>query len=149
MYALTVKQPWASAIVLGLKRVENRTWRTNYRGPLAIHAGLSIDPEGEEVLATAGVVLPQGCQELPRGAILGVVNLVDMVRYFTGGTCSGPQGRLWPRADPYDLARDPLAFGPWCWILRDSRSLPRPIPCRGQRSLWEITDPAVVRLLGC
>lgn len=41
MYALTIKQPWASAIMAGLKRVENRTWRTDYRGPLAIHAGLS------------------------------------------------------------------------------------------------------------
>ena len=40
--ALTVKQPWASLLVAGIKTVENRTWTTKYRGPLAIHAALSI-----------------------------------------------------------------------------------------------------------
>jgi hypothetical protein len=36
---LTVCQPWAWAIVHGRKHVENRTWATDYRGPLLIHAG--------------------------------------------------------------------------------------------------------------
>ena len=40
MKALTVRQPWASLIALGVKRIETRSWRTSYRGPLAIHAGL-------------------------------------------------------------------------------------------------------------
>ena len=39
MYALTIHQPWAWAIMAGIKRVENRTWRTSHRGPLVIHAG--------------------------------------------------------------------------------------------------------------
>ena len=36
---LTFIQPWASAIAFAGKDIENRTWRTHYRGPLAIHAG--------------------------------------------------------------------------------------------------------------
>lgn len=163
MYALTIKQPWASAIVLGLKSVENRTWPTGYRGPLAIHAGLRVDPEGVEILATAGIDpgalfegpgLPdrgpglfgaQGPQGLPRRAIVGVVDLVDVVRYPTGDHGRGPRKRVSRPPDPHGLADDPLACGPWCWILRNSRILPRPIPCPGQQSLWEITDPAILR----
>jgi hypothetical protein len=38
--ALTVHQPWAAALVRGSKRIENRCWRTAYRGPLIIHAAL-------------------------------------------------------------------------------------------------------------
>lgn len=39
MKALTLYQPWASLIALGVKTVETRPWATKYRGPLAIHAG--------------------------------------------------------------------------------------------------------------
>ncbi len=46
MKALTLQQPWATLIAEGHKRVENRTWQTAYRGPLAIHAGLKVDPAG-------------------------------------------------------------------------------------------------------
>ena len=41
MLCLTILEPWASGIVFGTKRVENRTWRTRHRGPLLIHAGRS------------------------------------------------------------------------------------------------------------
>ena len=41
MKALTVIQPWASAIAVGTKRIETRSWATKYRGPLLIHAGKS------------------------------------------------------------------------------------------------------------
>jgi len=40
---LTIQQPWAFAIAEGFKTVENRSRRTNYRGQLLIHAGLTID----------------------------------------------------------------------------------------------------------
>ena len=34
MKAPSLWQPWASAIAVGAKRVETRSWPTNYRGPL-------------------------------------------------------------------------------------------------------------------
>ena len=40
MKALTVRQPWASLIAVGAKRVETRSWPTAYRGPRAIHVGM-------------------------------------------------------------------------------------------------------------
>ena len=42
MKALTICQPYAGAILDGRKRVENRTFRTEYRGELIIHAGKSL-----------------------------------------------------------------------------------------------------------
>lgn len=38
MKALTLWQPWASLVALGVKTIETRSWSTGYRGPLAIHA---------------------------------------------------------------------------------------------------------------
>ena len=48
MRVLTVRQPWAWAIVHGGKDIENRTRNVAgaYRGPVAIHAGLAFDPAG-------------------------------------------------------------------------------------------------------
>jgi hypothetical protein len=82
MRALSVKQPWADAIVRGRQRVEFRSWRTAYRGPLAIHA--STRPAA-------------GAGELPLGCLVGVVTLVD---------CKPARGGWrWLLADPRPLAR--------------------------------------------
>src|SRR5688572_4676832 len=42
MKALSLRQPWAWAVVHGGKRVENRGWTTDYRGPLLIHASTGM-----------------------------------------------------------------------------------------------------------
>jgi hypothetical protein len=69
--ALSVRQPWATLIVDGVKTVENRTWDTTHRGPLAIHA------------ARTPVELRARREPLDHyvfGAVIGVVDLVDVVR---------------------------------------------------------------------
>ena len=43
MKAISVKQPWASLIISGIKDIENRKWKTNYRGRVLIHASNSTD----------------------------------------------------------------------------------------------------------
>ena len=45
MKVLTLKQPWATLVAEGIKKYEFRSWKTNYRGKLLIHAGASIDKE--------------------------------------------------------------------------------------------------------
>lgn len=39
MKALTIIQPWATLIASGHKMNETRSWKTNYRGEVLIHAG--------------------------------------------------------------------------------------------------------------
>jgi hypothetical protein len=66
---LTIRQPWASAIIWASKDVENRTWPTRYRGRLYIHAGQQLE-SADVLLANVPV---------PRGAIIGYVTLVDVM----------------------------------------------------------------------
>lgn len=75
--ALTIKQPWAWAIIEAGKDVENRSRRTHYRGPLFVHAGLQDSLEGWEWLDEMGIPLPV---DPPTGGIIGLVDLVDCVQ---------------------------------------------------------------------
>ena len=43
MKVLTIREPWASLIINGYKKYEFRSWKTNYRGVVLIHAGKGID----------------------------------------------------------------------------------------------------------
>ena len=74
MKALTIRQPWATLIMLGVKRYEFRSWKTNFRGEVLIHAGQGIDKEAVERLKK---YLPNA--ELPLGKILGKVNITDCI----------------------------------------------------------------------
>lgn len=72
---LTIRQPWAWLIVAGHKDVENRSWSRPYRGPLLIHAGLSLDEDGFDMAERMGIAVPEA---LHRGAIVGIVDLFDV-----------------------------------------------------------------------
>jgi ASCH domain-containing protein len=120
--ALSVRQPWAWAIVAGVKTIENRSRRTSYRGKLLIHAGVSKSDLGEEGDRMLG--LPS-YDKLTYGAIVGVAELVDCV--------------------PVEqVAGQPFAEGPYCWLMVNARPLAVPYPCRGALSLW--SPPAAFRL---
>lgn len=137
MKALTICQPYAHLIVCGDKRVENRTWSTNYRGRLYIHAGKSrkwLTPDARaNLLARCSV----RAENLPFGAVVAVANLVDCVRMTEGR--SVPVTAL--RQHPW-LREHPHAHGPWCWIL-ESVSPVGPWPYRGAQGLFNITDEAL------
>lgn len=126
--ALTVHQLWAWAIAEGLKPYENRTWRTEYRGDVAIIAGLS-----RRSLAASGLVLhalgirPPPAEDLVFGAIICLAELVEVL----------PVG---------EVADQPLAEGPWCWKFENIRRLARPLSCRGVLGLTDL-PPAVRRRL--
>lgn len=46
-----------------------------------------------------------------------------------------------------NLASDPWAFGPWCWVVDDVRLLPKPVPARGMQGLWPIDSAPLVHAL--
>jgi ASCH domain-containing protein len=98
MKTLTVKQPWASLLVEGIKGIENRTWTTKHRGWLLIHAGVSIDSKERSDLEwhLRPLTMKQfmHCDEtklgsysvgyglihlLPRMSIIGAIEIVDCV----------------------------------------------------------------------
>jgi hypothetical protein len=118
MKALSVCQPWAWAIVAGLKTVENRSRPTRHRGPLVIHASRS-----RRYLAGDYAGLLPGLppvEQLDFGALVGVVEVVGCV----------------PLAE---VQGDPVANGPWCWLLAGARRI-RPVPFKGQVGLFNVLD---------
>lgn len=128
MKGLTVRQPWAWLEVKGFKKVENRTWETKYRGPLAIHAGLTYGwalGEDETLRVIEGTPLPPPA-DLVYGGIIGLVDLVDCVPFEKIGM--------------YDRL---FASGPWCWKLENPRAI-EPIPFRGKLGLWNV-PPEIIR----
>lgn len=72
MKVITVKQPFATLIAEGLKQYEFRTWKSKYRGPLLIHAGLGVDKKAMERYKHLNLEYPTGC-------IIAVVNMTDCV----------------------------------------------------------------------
>ena len=124
MIALSVRQPWAWLIVNGHKTVDNRTWRTSYRGPLLIHASQTLDMTVDELdgvrqaLAEIGIDMPP---TLLTGGIVGCVNLIDCT--LTPSPNQDPEG--W-----HDQ-------GYWAWVVTDAEPLPfRPMP--GRLHLFEV-----------
>lgn len=116
MRILTVKQPWAWALVNGPKRIENRSWPTSYRGPLLIHAGVSRS----DLFAAQDFDDFPGTSEYLFGYLIGIVDLIACVQLA-------------------EVAGQPFAEGPWCWVTRNPRPLTTPIACRGNLGLWRPT----------
>jgi hypothetical protein len=118
--ALTVKQPWASLIAMGIKDIENRTWvPAQFHGPILIHAGASVDKQAMQRAQVTGSLGGTRLDELPTSAIVAVVGTVRAHRDSIGGHC-----------EPWGL--DDC----WHWVLSDVRQLPKPIPATGRLGLW-------------
>ena len=61
MKVLTLKQPYASLVCEGIKEFEFRTWKTNYRGEILIHAGYGVDKEAIEKYKDYNLEYDKGC----------------------------------------------------------------------------------------
>jgi hypothetical protein len=123
MLTLSIQQPYAHLILAGVKRVENRTWPTDHRGRLAIHASRLAVRSWEEVgFEDDALVLP-ALAALPVGAIVGTVEVYDCLR----------DDEL-----PDEWLHDSfVGLDCWCWLLREPRALAVPFPCKGKLRLWE------------
>ena len=126
MKCISIKQPWAWAIFHG-KPVENRTWKTAYRGDLLIQASKTFDKEGylwmeENFLRTS--VLPD-LEDFVFGAIIGKVTMTDCV-------ISHPS---------------PFFFGPYGHVYADPVEFKEPIPFKGKLKFFDVPDELVRGLL--
>lgn len=105
MKALSIRQPWAWLIVNGYKDIENRSWRTKYRGPVLIHAAKGMTRnEYEEACRTvvdvlAAIDIPD-FEALERGGIVGVAEIVDCVDTSTSPWYMGEKGFVLANARP-------------------------------------------------
>lgn len=129
--ALSVRQPWAFAIIHAGKDVENRSWQAvnhglKRRGRIAIHAAKGMTRDEYESAAAfmdrIGVTCPPPA-ELPRGCIIGSVEVVDVVKESPSRWFFGPRGL----------------------VLRDPQPCP-PIPAVGALGYfeWKEADPSIM-----
>ena len=120
---LSVRQPWAWLIMHGGKDIENRDWRTKFRGVIGIHAAQGMTAREYDEAAQfsrtvdAGIRIPPP-DKLVRGAILGTVTVTDCVRDSTSPWFTGLYGLMLANAEPW---REPFrakgALGIWrCFI---------------------------------
>lgn len=159
MRILTVRQPWAWAIIHGGKTVENRVRNIagSYRGPIAIHAGLADDLEAWKSLLRTDIHAwgraMDSRESLLHGVIVGVVDLVDshVVKMSNSGenVCfdnTTPTGRIcsgW--ADSYDEFESNYGHH---LVLANPRPLSTPIPFKGALGLRTLPDDVAVAILG-
>ena len=146
MKALTLTQPWATLIAIGAKRIETRSWGTDFRGPLAIHAAKGLGPVGGmrglteqcDVPVFARALRQMGHHEhenpLPRGAIIAVATLAN-VRRIDMKLRAEVQSQT---VTPNEIEFGDYTSGRYAWILENVEALPEPIPCNGALSLWDI-----------
>ena len=129
MKAISLWQPWASAVACGAKHIETRSWSTRYRGPLAIHAARrEMDYEAD--LLWFALVGHAGYEPAcPFGAFVATCRLVECVpveNLLALGTIEAQFGNYSP--------------GRYAWILENVVPLASPIPYRGRQGLFEIPE---------
>lgn len=127
MKAVSLWQPFASAIPLGLKRVETRHWSTNYRGELAIHAAKANKPELREIAQKGGLFW----EDLPLGHVVAIVTVVDVLP-------SELLRNAVTDTETYFGDYSPNRFG---WILHNIRAI-KPFPFKGGQGFFNIPDEA-------
>lgn len=100
MKALSIRQPWAWLIVNGYKDIENRTWRTTFRGKFLVHASKTIDPvfftHGESlsksIACAIGREIPWSEINQSLGCMVGIAEIVDCVEQSESMWFDGPYG---------------------------------------------------------
>jgi hypothetical protein len=139
---LSIRQPWAWLIChpeivretgLAAKNLENRTWSTEFRGEVLIHAGATPDDlftgtkdkrldhwYWSAHFGRAGArladLMPQRLTDYPRRAVVGQANLVDVL---------------------HD-SESPWFVGPYAFRLEQASALERPISYAGQLKLFDV-----------
>jgi len=122
MKVLTIKQPWASLIIEDYKKYEFRSWKTNYRGKILIHAGLSLEKDMKERFKGYNI-------DYKLGYIIGEAEIVDCIlvdKEFN------------------DSLRNinPIVYGTsnhvenYAWKLENIKKYDNPISCKGKLGLW-------------
>ena len=141
MKALTLTQPWATLVAAGEKTIETRSWRTHYRGPIAVHAVKSYPAWARELAlkppfaATIHRIFGEEAPAFPLGAVVATAELVECVRIDVLLPSWAPQ----PGSNEY--AFGDYSLGRFMFRLETILPFTETIPARGALSVWEWAAP--------
>lgn len=161
MKALSLTEPWASLAVTGEKKIETRSWKTSFRGLIAIQAAKNFPLWAKEVIGVSffkvleknGIFSPK---DFNLGAIIGTVEIVaclstDSAPFFNlssvnietvnGATTKSESSSVFYKKPSLGTAEN--CFGDYSanrymWFLENAKCLKTPIVCRGALSLWDV-----------
>ena len=120
---LTLKQPWASLVAEGIKKYEFRTWKTNYRGKILIHAGAGIDKEEMKKFNHLNL-------EYPSKRIIAEVEIEDCLE-------------LDDKLNNIIISENNIAYGSkkrtgYAWKLKNAKKINSSKQINGKLGLWNI-----------
>lgn len=127
MRAISLTQPWATAIAIGVKQYETRSWSTSFRGLIAIHASKAF-PKWARDFASTEHTLGRLPNRVPLGAIVATARIVGVFRVE----------EIAPQLSAIERLYGDYSAGRYAWQLADVRALAEPIPCKGALSLWSV-----------
>lgn len=155
MKAITILQPFPALIELEQKHYETRSWKTTYRGPIAIHAG-----KGKQYLNLCKqhvfwanlwpyeIAAQYSLQEridkfLPSGAVIAIADLVDCIKVVGRVTLKfADEKRVAAvlengiKVFGNELEFGDYSIGRYAWKLENVRRI-EPVPAKGQQRIWE------------
>ncbi|MDP2730797.1 MAG: ASCH domain-containing protein [Dehalococcoidales bacterium] len=123
MKALSFRDPWGWLVASGLKDVDNRNWSTKFRGRIYIHISKTFDWYGLDWIM-ANLDLPLLARNtlfgiewdtMPRGAIIGEVDIIDCVTE----------------------SDSPWFVGKFGFLLANARLYETKVPCRGKLGFFQ------------
>lgn len=127
MKLLTIREPFASLIKNKVKCIETRSWKTNYRGEIYIHASKAkINLKDDRVVELLGYIPDE---EMQYGKIICKCNLVDCVYMDEKYIKSVEKNEKEFLCGRYEVGR----YG---WILELVEVLDSPIEAKGQLGIW-------------
>lgn len=140
--ALSLWQPWASLILHGHKQFETRSWFTDYRGELIVHAAKQWKENQVGVLSSLSFkykFIEEDLSKPPHmitllGKAVAVCDLVD---------CIPITHDFRARQTQLELDCGNWALGRWAWRLDNVRAIDPPIPIKGHQRLWNI-NPSIL-----
>lgn len=125
MKVITLKQPWATLVAEGIKQIEFRSWKTNYRGKLLIHAGVGVDKEAMKKYENLNF-------DYPSGLIVAETELVDCLY-------------LDEKLNESIISQNNIAYGSryrtgYAWILSNTKKINSDKKIKGQLGIWNYEE---------
>lgn len=128
MKVLSIREPYASLILSGVKKIETRSWKTNYRGELYIHASLGKSSPSPEVMKLVLYTNP--------GYILCKAMLVDCI-YMTKEYVEQMK-----KDNPTEYLCGDYQEGRYAWVLDDVEPV-EPILVKGHLGIWNYDEKKI------
>lgn len=147
---LTVKNPWALLIAQGIKDIENRTWKTNFRGRVLIHAAQGLTKGRLDNFLPITYIKPLSYKERyelteksesTRQQILCSVEIVDCV--MNHPSIWAEKGKAF-NLNGYGHSENYKPI--WNWVLANPRPEPNyaGLKIKGSLSFWEFSEDKII-----